>query len=431
VIHQELSLATNMSVADNLFLGSERTSAGFIRQSEHTALARKLLKALSLDLNLNTPVDRLPLATQQLLEIAKALRHNAKVIVMDEPTSALNAQEVESLFSLIAQLKADGCGIVYITHKMEEIEKLADRITVLRDGQLVGVAPASELPAGKLVQWMVGREITAGATGIDASARKPATEERFEVSNFSVVRDGRKLVDNVSLKVRRGEVVGIGGLQGSGASELLNGLFGGYGRNAHGRVLVDGKPVRIKSPQHSIANRIGLLTNDRKVTGLVLPMSVVFNTTLADLKRLTPFGLRRPKSEVKAAAVHAKAFRLKSRSPYEPVGFLSGGNQQKVALAKWIQIEPKVLLLDEPTRGIDIGAKRDIYALIQQWTEAGMSILLITSELPELLELSDRIVVMHRGRITAEMDRSEATADWVIHAAMASESEAKHPTKAN
>ncbi len=419
VIHQELSLAPNMSVVDNLFLGSEPLAAGgFVSRSAERRRCQELLDNVGLDLEPDTIVDRLPIAARQLLEIAKALRHDAKVIVMDEPTSALSAPEVEKLFGLIGRLKSEGCGIVYITHKMEEIGRLADRITVLRDGKLVGVAPIAEMSPAKLVQLMVG---TNGETkGNEAAVPTQAQQgvpPRFEIRNVSVAIRGRKLVDDVSLSVQPGEVLGLGGLQGSGASELLMGLFGGNGP-VPGAVLVDGEKVVVRSPAEAIRKGIALLTNDRKTTGLVLPMSVTFNTALADLPRLCPGGIRRIGREKQAAERHAKTLSLRAHSLDMAAGELSGGNQQKVALAKWLQTSPKVLLLDEPTRGIDIGAKRDIYKLIREWTKAGMAILLITSELPELLELSDRIVVMHRGRVTAEFDHAHATPDGVIQAAM-------------
>jgi ABC-type sugar transport system ATPase subunit len=416
VIHQELSLAANMDVADNIFLGRPPTRFGFVRVAAQRAQAARLLQRLGESVDMNRPVEELPIATRQLIEIAKALRQTARVIVMDEPTSALNAAEVENLFGLIRQLKADGCAIVYITHKMEEIERIADRITVLRDGRLIGSAPAADLPAPKLIQWMVGREMSRQAL------RRPAPpgEELLRVRDFGVAvgRAGRMAVEGVTFSLRAGEIVGIAGLRGSGNSELLMGLFGGYGRRARGEVRAQGRVVDRRSPARAIRRGIALLTNDRKATGLVLPMSVVENTVLADMKRMSPWGWRRAAWERRAAEKFAADLRLRAASLGMSVGELSGGNQQKVALAKWLQVSPRILLLDEPTRGIDVGAKGEIYELMNACTARGMGILLITSEMPELLAMSDRILVLHRGRMMAEFGRDEASPEKILAAAM-------------
>lgn len=423
VIHQELSLIGSMSVADNIFLGRTPTRAGLVRDAEQERKTGHWVGQLGLDLDVRRPVEQFPIAVQQLIEIAKALSQNARVIVMDEPTSALNAPEVEKLFSLIRELKQKGCGIVYITHKMEEIGRIADRITVLRDGQWMGTAPAAELPTAKLIQWMVGREM-----GEQFPRHTPHPgAERLRLDNFSVFPNGVKpAVREVSLSVRAGEILGIGGLQGSGASELLLGIFGNYGSATRGRVQLDGAERRFVSPKQAIASGIALLTNDRKATGLVLSLSVIANVTLAALRELSPGGWRRPARESAAAEQTVSLMQLRAASLDREVNALSGGNQQKVALAKWLQIRPKVLLLDEPTRGIDIAAKREIYQLMNQWTAQGIAILLITSELPELLTLSDRIVVLHRGQVAAELSRAQATPEAVLAAAMG----AKNPPPA-
>jgi ABC-type sugar transport system ATPase subunit len=417
VIYQELSLVPSMTVADNIFLGRCLARAGFVADRAQRLQAQRLLDQLGIEIDVSQRVEELPLAMQQLTEIAKALAQQAKVIVMDEPTSSLNAPEVERLFGLILDLKARGCGIVYITHKMEEIERIGDRITVLRDGQHIGTAPAAELPPPKLVQWMVGREMEQQFPR--HTARLGA--ERLRLEDFSVEdvsRRGRLAVEKVSLHVRAGEILGVGGLQGSGASELLMGLFGGYGKRVQGRAWLNGQPLRIASPSAAVEQGVALLTNDRKATGLVLPLSVTANTTLADLPRLSPLGWRRPARETAVTGTQAQRLSLRAASLDMEVGSLSGGNQQKVALAKWLQVEPQLLLLDEPTRGIDVGAKRELYQLMNSLTAQGIAIVLITSELPELLAMSDRLVVMHRGRLTAELTREQATAERVLEAAM-------------
>lgn len=417
VIHQELSLVGPMSVADNMFLVHGFARGGFVRRAQQEAEADRHLRQLGLNLDVRRPVEDFPIGIQQMIEIAKALSGNARVIVMDEPTSALNAPEAERLFSLIQSLKQRGCGIIYISHKMEEIERLADRITVLRDGRWIGTAPAAELPPPKLLQWMIGREI-----GEQFPRHSPQPgNERLRLENFSVFPggfSGRPAVQNVSLSVRAGEILGIGGLQGSGASELFMGLFGGYGSAIRGRMNLDGNEVRMTAPRHAITKGVALLTNDRKASGLVLSQSIAANAVLASLRELTPWGWRQPKRELAAARQTTALLRLRAASLEMEAGALSGGNQQKVALSKWLQIRPKLLLLDEPTRGIDIGAKREIYQLMDEWTAQGIAILLITSEMPELLMLSDRIVVLHRGTAAAEFSREQATAEKILAAAM-------------
>ena len=287
VIHQELSLIGPMSVADNIFLGRTPAKAGLVRDATQQEAARHWIRQLGLDLDVRRPVEQFPIAIQQLLEIAKALSQDAKVIVMDEPTSALNAPEVETLFALIRSLKQRGCGIVYISHKLEEIERIADRITVLRDGQWIGTAPAKELPTPKFIEWMVGRDL-----GEQFPRRTPRPgAERLRLENLSVFPDGfagKPAVRNTSLAVRAGEIVGIGGLQGSGASQLFLGLFGAYGKATRGSARLDGKEICFTAPRQAIESGVALLTNDRKATGLILSLSIVANATLAGLRELSP-----------------------------------------------------------------------------------------------------------------------------------------------
>lgn len=416
-IHQELSLVPSMSVADNIFLGRSITRYGFVQRAMQRVEARRVLQQLGLDLDVDQPVESFPIATQQLVEVAKAMNIRAKVIVMDEPTSALRTPEVHKLFHLKDELKARGYGIIYITHRMEEIEEIADRITVLRDGEHIGTALASDLPIPKMIHWMVGREMDQHFPRHEIHVG----EERLRLERVSIPskQHAHKLaVNGVSLSVRAGEILGVGGLQGSGASELFMGLFGGYGRGVQGQVLLNGQPVRFRSPRQAIDHGVALLTNDRKATGLVLSMSVIANTTLADLNRLSPGGWRQFQKEREATEYLAKALQLQAASLDMEVSELSGGNQQKIALSKWLQVQPKVMLLDEPTRGVDVGAKHEIYQLMNEWTLEGIAILLITSEMPELLAMSDRIVVMHRGEITAAFTRKQASAELVLEAAM-------------
>jgi len=417
-IHQELALVPSMSVADNLFMGRELTRRwGWLRVAEQEAAAQRILGAMALDVSPRDLVASLPLSTRQLLEIARALARDARVFVFDEPTSALQEHEVESLFARIADLRRRGCGIVYITHRMEEIYRLADRITVLRDGRVVGAALPADLPANRLVQWMVGRE--PGERPVRTRGRSPRAA--LEVENLVVSEPGsrrRHVVDGVSFTVRQGEIVGLAGLRGSGTSDVLHALFGALGSRASGQVRLCGDSLPMRNPRAAITRGIMLLTSDRKGTGLAQDLSVTENVSLASLARYsTAVGWVRRREERAAVARMTSGFRL-GASGSTPVRTLSGGSQQKVYLARCLLAEPRVLLLDEPTRGIDVGAKADIYALMRQWVEPGIAIVLITSELEELLTLSDRILVMHRGRVAAELEGSKATKERVLAAAM-------------
>lgn len=418
VIHQEFSLIGSMSIADNLFLGRQPTRLGFVRDRLQREEIGQWLTQLGLEIDPQRMVGEFPVATQQLIEIAKALRQRAKIIVMDEPTSALNGPEVERLIELIDRLTGEGCAIVYISHKMEEIQRIADRTTVLRDGELVGTELAEKLPIPELIKWMVGRDVG------ESQRRQPASPAgappRLVVENLGASPtpgSGAPPLRDISFQVAPGEVVGVGGLEGSGASDLFLTLFGAE-KGSTGTVLVDGAQVVINSPRQAIDAGVMLLPSDRRLTGLVLPLSVAANVTLASLGRVSSLGWRSPGRERRVAEEAVAALGVRAATLEQPVETLSGGNQQKVAIAKCLETMPRVMLLDEPTRGIDIGAKRAIYKLLDEWAAQGMAILLITSELPELLALSDRILVMHRGRITAQLTGAEATAEQVLAAAM-------------
>jgi ribose transport system ATP-binding protein len=424
VIYQEISLVGSLSVLDNLFLGREHTKfAGLLNRATQRKQARALLAELELDIDIERPAGSYPISVQQMVEIAKALSLDARVIVMDEPTSTLTRPEAEKLFGMIARLKKRGCGIIYISHKMDEIYRLADRITVLRDGAKVGTSSAGQLAQEEFVRWMVGRDISS-----QFPARQPASgPEVMQVSNLTLRHSSdsqRKLVDNCSFSLGRGEILGLAGLQGSGNSELLHALFGSYGPCVSGEVQLDRKPFAIGSPSKSIASGMALLTNDRQGSGCVTCMGVRDNITLPALKKFSPGLWLNSAAEKKAASVRAGQLSLRAASMEMPVGNLSGGNQQKVILAKWLETLPRVFLLDEPTRGVDVGVKQEIYSLMNSWTAAGMSIILITSEMPELLAMSDRIIVMSSGRITARFGRGEATQEKILAAAMSRAGEA-------
>jgi ABC-type sugar transport system ATPase subunit len=417
-IHQEMALVETMRVGDNIFLGRERTRiSGLVDFRSEWKRAGGLLEPFGINVDLNASLSEYPLAVRQMIEIAKALVNEARILIMDEPTSALSDVEAAKLFQLIARLKGDGCAIVYITHRLEEIFRLADRVTVLRDGKAVGTCSARDLTPEGLIRRMVGREIRQ-----QFPERVPQPGEvRLRLDHFSIPDpSGRReyAVEDISLDVRAGEILGIAGLRGSGKSELLNGLFGTYGRNVRGSVSLDGRVVPVSSPRRSIDLGVVLQTNDRKGTGLVTTLSLAWNITLPSLREFSPGGWLRPEEEARAAARQIRNLDIRAASPDQDAGTLSGGNQQKVVLAKWLETRPRVLLLDEPTIGVDVGAKHEIYSLMNRLTEDGLAILLITSELPELLAMSDRVIVLHRGRIQAEFPRVEATQENVTRAAM-------------
>jgi ABC-type sugar transport system ATPase subunit len=438
-IHQELSLVPSMSVSDNLFLGQERVDA-FSRMDFHSQAAEsmRILQEMHLECSPHRLVETLPISAQQTLEIARALARDASVVVFDEPTSALGEQEVEDLFERILELKSMGRGIVYITHKMEEIYRLADRITVLRDGKVVTTAPAGDLPAEELVMLMVGQEFEQvlgkrparapdpGAVPVPpvgADSATPLTGDAIlEVQGLHVAHPRirtRRVVDGIDFTLRKGEILGLAGLQGCGKSEVLHALFGALEGRASGEVVLSGSPLPLRDPTASVERGLLLLTNDRKGLGLAPEMSVSHSISLSSLDRFASrWGLMRQGEERHAVEALARGFRLKAPSLDAPVAALSGGNQQKAYLARCLMPDPEVLLLDEPTRGIDVGAKADIYEMIGEWVRRGIGILLITSEMDELLTLSHRILVLYQGRLVEEFSRESASKDGILAAAM-------------
>ncbi len=418
IIHQELALIPHLSVAENIFLGREPvTATGVIDRVRLNRAAEALLAAkLGLTLDVTQAVGGLPIGVQQMVEIAKALSREASVLVMDEPTSALSDADTRRLFEVVRQLREAGVAIVYISHKMDEIYALADRITVLRDGRHVGTATPKELPRDRLVHWMVGRPVNQFFPKHEARRGS----EQLAVAGLALHAPdrGHWLLRDVSLHVRAGEILGLAGLMGSGASELLAAIYGSHDPSASGEIRIAGRCVARPTPADSLRRGVAFLTNDRKANGLVLPMSVLQNISLATLQQCRRYGWLDGGAEVRWALPLIQRLRLQAPALDAEVATLSGGNQQKVILARWLLTRPRVLLLDEPTRGIDVGAKADIYELLNELTRAGVAIILITSELPELLALADRIVVMHRGRVTEELTRSAATQERIMHAAL-------------
>jgi D-xylose transport system ATP-binding protein len=413
VIFQELSLIKELTIGENIFLGREPRRFGVIKWEELYSRAQKLLDELNLSLDPRTPVGHLGIGQQQLVEIAKALSQEARILVLDEPTAALADAEVETLFRIIDGLRARGVGMIYISHKLDEVFRVSERITVLRDGRTVGTQPARELNEARVISLMVGRDVN----DIFPEAEHERGEVVFEARGVTVEDPnvaGKLLVKDVGFKVRRGEVLGIAGLMGAGRSELLMGIFGAWPGRVSGEVYVEGKKVKVSRPSDAIKQGVGFVTEDRKRFGLVLDQTILNNMTLAGLKKLSGRFVTDVDAEAAAGERAKKDLRVKANSVFTVVGTLSGGNQQKVVLAKWLLTNPRVLFLDEPTRGIDVGAKQEIYAQINRLAREGLAIVLVSSELPEVLGLSDRVLVLHEGRITGEFKREEATPEAVM-----------------
>ncbi len=416
IIFQELSLVKELTVGENIFLGQEPARFGVINWSELYHKATKLLKDLNLDIDPRTPVGNLGIGQQQLVEIAKALSKDAKILVLDEPTAALTESEVETLFTILRDLKARGVGMIYISHKLDEVFEMSDRITVLRDGRTVGTSNAADLDKDKVISLMVGRDVGEIFPVSTHEFGETALEVR-SLTAYDIDNPSKKLVDDVSFSVRKGEVVGIAGLMGAGRSESLMSVFGAWNGRSSGDVFVEGRAVTIRTPADAIANGIGFVTEDRKRYGLLLEQTILDNMTLAGLKRISGAFITHRSRETKAVNGAMESLHVKANSPLTIAGTLSGGNQQKVVLGKWLLTNPKVLFLDEPTRGIDVGAKQEIYAEINRLAEEGLAIILVSSELPEVLGLADRILVLHEGKMTGEFTKSEATPEKVMAAA--------------
>ena len=412
VVHQELSLVRDMTVGENIFLGREPRRFGIIQWEALYSNAQKLLDELHLNIKPDVPLGYLGIGQQHLVEIAKALSREARILILDEPTAALTDTENEILFAILERLRARGVGMAYISHKLDEVFRLSQRITVLRDGRTVSTDPASDLDKGRVIARMVGREVTE----LFPTVTRTPEEVAFEARGISVEDPnvpGKLLVDDVSFSVRRGEVLGVAGLVGAGRSELLMGLFGGHEGNVRGEIKVGGKRIDVRHPFDAIAHGIGFVTEDRKRFGLLLDQTLVMNATLAMLPLSGKF-LTNVDEETAAGERSLRDLRVKTPSVFVDAMTLSGGNQQKVVLAKWLLTNPKVLFLDEPTRGIDVGAKQEIYLEINRLAAQGLAIVLVSSELPEVMALSDRILVLHEGRVTGEFTRANATPEDVM-----------------
>lgn len=416
-IHQELQVVPELNVAENIFLGRWfKKKLPVVDFESMITETQKYLDMLELDVKPTQKVKNLRIGEQQLVEIAKALSLDARILVMDEPTSAISEKEAEKLFTIIRRLRSEGRGIIYITHRMEEIFKIADRLTVMRDGAYIGTVNASETDTDEIIRMMVGRDVS-------EQYPKDPTEKgdvAFEVKDLTYTPapgSFRRSLKNISLKVHHGEVLGIAGLAGAGRTEFFECVAGVHAREVTGEIYIEGKPVSIRKPGDAIRAGISFATEDRKGSGLVLQRSIGENISLPLLRQFSKYFVMDLKDEGRAWEEQIEALKVKAPGSRTLASALSGGNQQKVILARWLLTKPKLLLLDEPTRGIDVGAKAEIYQLINNLAKAGMAIIVVSSELPEVIGISDRIVTFCEGELTGEFLQAEATQEKLLHSA--------------
>ncbi len=409
MIHQELSPEPYMTVAENIFLGREPLGRfGLIDKKKMMAETKALLERLEIDIDPNTVMRNLSVANTQMVEIAKAISYDSSLIIMDEPTSAITEREVAHLFRIIRTLKDKGVAIIYITHKMDEVFQIADDITVFRDGRHIATVPASQTDRNSLIAMMVGRELT------NLFPKEDAPIGEVVLSVRGLTRNG--VVDDVSFELRRGEILGLAGLMGAGRTEVIEGVFGIKPIDA-GEITVKGKRVDIKSPRDAIRHGMALLTEDRKLTGIMGVLSVRDNMMIASLSSYSKAGFLNKRIIDETCAKEKTRLELKTPSMDQVIRLLSGGNQQKVLVSRWLLTVPDILILDEPTRGIDVGAKSEIHRLMSKLAQEGKAIIMVSSELPEILGMSDRVLVMHEGRVGGIFDRKDATQENIMRAA--------------
>lgn len=415
IIYQELTLVKQMNICENIYLGNEFNKIGIIDWNKAMDSTKKLLREVGLIESPDTKIGSLGIGKQQLVEIVKALSKSVNILILDEPTAALNEHDSENLLNIIRGLKKKGITCIYISHKLKEVKSIADTITILRDGRTIDTYFNDEsVNEDRIITGMVGRELTQ----LFPRKEHNPQETVLEVKNFTAYNPelpDRKVIDNVSFCARKGEILGIAGLMGSGRTELAMSLFGAYGVKKSGEVFIDGKSEVISSPMDSIKKGLCYLSEDRKKSGLVLMMDVKENITLASLNKISDFRGINENEEIKTSNYYVDTLNIRTPSIEQKVRNLSGGNQQKVVIAKWLMAAPKVLILDEPTRGIDVGAKYEIYNIMNDLVDRGVSIIMISSELPEILGMSDRILVMHEGKVNAKLDWQEANQEKVMH----------------
>ena len=410
IIYQELNLVPHLSAAENIFLGREPVRAsGVIDRKEMVRAAQEILDTLGVDIPSRLPVKDLGVAQKQMVEVAKALSLDARILIMDEPTSALTVHEIKELFATIRRLKRKGVSIVYISHRLEELFEIGDRVTVLRDGKKIGTQAVRDVTRSGLIRMMVDRELTEQYP--KRKCRRGPEVLRVE----GLTREG--VLHQIGFSLHAGEVLGISGLLGSGRTELARALFGAD-RIDSGKIFIRGRLQNVRSPRHAIRTGIGLLAEDRKTQGLVLNLSVKDNICLPNLNRFSKLGVLSTKKEIAAVQPYIRELRIKTSDPRQKAVTLSGGNQQKVVMSKWLLSKADILIFDEPTRGIDVGSKVEIYQWMNRLTAEGAAVIMVSSELPEILGMSDRILVMRQGRIVDEMTREKATPEKILQSAL-------------
>ncbi len=404
MIHQELSSVREMSIAENIFLGREPTKFGFVDYKKLYQQTEELLAKLDMHFNPQTKMKQLRVADQQMVEIAKAISQNAKIVIMDEPTSAITDREVDRLFKIIDDLRNEGTGIIYISHKMDEILRIADEISVLRDGTNVNTWPANEVDNNTIILSMVGRDLQNQFPKTEV----PISDVILEVKNLT--RQGE--YEDISFQLRKGEILGFVGLVGAGRTELMHTLFGMTSADK-GQILVENKQVHFKCPREAISAGLAYVTEDRKGEGLILPMSIHNNTTISSLQFFSKFLLDKQKENA-TVDEQVKLLGVKTTGVRRPVKYLSGGNQQKVVLAKWLLTQPKIIIFDEPTRGIDVGAKAEIYKIMCNYVAQGNAVILVSSEMPEAMGMSDRIIVLSNHKYSGELKREDFSQEAIV-----------------
>lgn len=414
IIHQELNVIDNLSIAENIFLGVEIRKGIFTDKQKMYDSTVKLLEKIGLCLSPNTLVKNLSIAQQQMVEVAKALSFNARLIVMDEPTSSLSDKEVDTLLDIIRSLRAEGVSTIFISHRLNEVFAIADSVTVMRDGRMIEKLFGNDINEEKIVNLMVGRKIGS----LIVKEETEIGEAVLKVSNLSA----RKMIRDVSFSVRKGEILGFSGLMGSGRTEVMNALFG-IDKKISGEIRIHNKLVEIRTPQQAVNHGIGFVPEDRKIAGLILGMTVKENITITCLKQLRNLLFVNSRKEQKEVDSFIKKLRIKTPHRDQKAKNLSGGNQQKVVIAKWLINKPRILIMDEPTRGIDVGAKKEVHYLITELARQGIAIILISSELPEVIGMSDRIIVMNEGRVSGELTKEEATQKRIMSLAIANKQE--------
>ncbi|TZE81390.1 xylose ABC transporter ATP-binding protein [Calorimonas adulescens] len=416
IIYQELTLVKYMTVGENIFLGEEPVKNGVIDWMKVYADTTRILKELKLDINPYERVMNLGIGLQQMVEIAKAISKNARILILDEPTSALTEAETERLFEILRNLKNNGVTCIYISHKIDEIYEIADSITILRDGKTIETEKVSNIDENKIISLMVGRELTQRFPRV----KHTPGDVVLEVKNYTLYDPeipDKKIIDNVSFIARKGEILGFAGLMGAGRTELASSIFGAYPGRSEGEIYINSKLVSIRSPQEAIKNGLAYLSEDRKRYGLVLLMDVQENIALPNYRLISRNGVINNNEKVKYADKYVRELGIKTPTLAQKVANLSGGNQQKVVLAKWLMSDPKILILDEPTRGIDVGAKYEIYNIMNDLVDMGVCVIMISSELPEILGMSDRIYVLHEGKINGEFNIDEADQEKIMYCA--------------